>query len=505
MSAGPVQKFEPKPLPRPPERPAPLAPHSIDTEEFLLGALLIGHDPAGARLEQLTAADFFLTQHSWIYQAVLDLDDQGVEADVISVQALLEQRGQLQQLSKAGQTGFLVLAWFASFRASGMQVRAYAKIIREKAVRRRGLDQASELARAMFDETTEAGIQIDRHLRAIEKIRPFNPNAAFVRGADSADLHETMLHQETQRQAWHALPWLALGERAPVTMDGDLIVVVGPEGSGKSALLMNWAEYEARQGCKTVYIHTEMNKKQVFDRRLVANHRSVPFATLQKPETLTDDQWKSLVNTGIDMDSWLKHLDYWHAGLIEESKLFAVMQRLCDDFGTRLFVLDYLNDVIPERERGSNNAITWRNLLARLEAFNNRNHTRVVTAAQVNNEGNAYMVGKALRQKAALFIKIKPEALDHPFDFQFDGIPYRYLPGDFKPVMTLAVEKYRGGGRGTVQLLFVGPRYLWVDVPVGFDDGSDDPGAYTPLDLQGFSETWEVPAHWSTRTEEARG
>ena len=62
MSADPAQKFEPKPLARPASAD-PLPPHSVDAEEFLLGALLIGHDPAGARLEQLTAADFYVIQH----------------------------------------------------------------------------------------------------------------------------------------------------------------------------------------------------------------------------------------------------------------------------------------------------------------------------------------------------------------------------------------------------------------------------------------------------------
>ena len=156
------------------------------------------------------------------------------------------------------------------------------------------------------------------------------------------------------------------------------------------------------------------------------------------------------------------------------------MQRLVDDFGVRTFVLDYLNDIIPEVERGQNEASAWRNLLARLEEFNRENNTVIITAVQLNKEGNAYQIGRALQQKAMMLLKLVPKPLEHVLHFEYDGVDYQYVPGDFSPRVRVKVEKYRGGGRGSFELLFVGPRYLWVDMPPGFDDGKDDPGAFEP-------------------------
>ncbi|MHC4646800.1 MAG: hypothetical protein ACYTBJ_14980, partial [Planctomycetota bacterium] len=140
---------------------------------------------------------------------------------------------------------------------------------------------------------------------------------------------------------------------------------------------------------------------------------------------------------------------------------------LVDTYGTKSFFIDYLNDIEIERPKGSNEAAGWRNFMARLEAFNNLNHTVTVTAAQLNKDGEAYQIGRALRQKAMLYLKIKPDELKEEYPFRFDETSYKYLPGDFSPIMTIAVEKYRGGGRGLLDLLFVGPRYLWADVPEG--------------------------------------
>ena len=487
-----VPAFKPQPIRAP--RTEPLPPNATDCEETLLGNLFSGGDIRVVLAEGLTAQDFFIVKHGWIFAAIVDLFEQGafealspdlfpdaLDIDPVAVADLLDKRGQLAQITHDDEAGLMVLIHLATFRASPypLAVRSLAQRIKRMAVRRRVLDTLSRLATAVTQELdTDETLLIERGQRDLDKIKPFDPNKTFIRGEHSDLTHAEMWRYQAARQCWHPVPWSGLSDRCPVTTDGELIVIAGPEGSGKSALLMNWAEFEAQQGVQTVYIHTEMNKEQVFNRRQVANSKTIPMAALMKPETLTDAQWTALTQTGVEMSSWLPCLDYWHAGLCDEAHLFAVMQRMIDDFGTRLFVLDYLNDIVPDRGRSDNGAEVWRNLLARLESFCNRNGARIITAAQLNNEGNAYMIGKALRHKAALFLKIKPDVLEHPFDFEYDGIPYRYLPGDHKPVVTIAIEKYRTGGRGVARLLYVGARFLWVDVPAGFDDGSEDPGAY---------------------------
>jgi len=481
----PQQPFDPKPITK--ENAAQrLPPNSVDTEEALLCSLLSGCDVRAALLEGLKPEHFFVTRNGWIFDAVCELHrrDDGDEIDTITVQERLKERGQYDE---AG--GFEYIIYLCNIPALGYTVRAYARTVLEKATRRLMLQKASELAAMAYDETTESGVQIDRHEHGLKSIKPFDPNREFVLGRDSHGLHIKVLETQASERAWHAVPWAAMAERLPVIMDGDLIVVVGPEGSGKSALLMNWAEFEARNANETVYIPTEMNRKTVFDRRAVANRKTLPFSRLQKPEDMTDHDWSELVNSGLELGkTTLDHLNYWFAGTVEESKLFAGMQRLADDYGTKTFVIDYLNDVVPEQQRGQNEASAWRNLLARFEEFNRKNSTVILTAAQLNQQGNAYQIGRALRQKAMLFLRLRPELLDKELAFRVEDVPYKYLPGDFNPKVRIGIEKYRGGGRGSFELFFVGPRYLWTDVPDGFDNGSDDPPEETAPVWRGAKE-----------------
>lgn len=490
------QPFTPQPL-KPTASDADatrLLPHNFDAEEALLGALLNGGRVSVCQSEELTPDDFYIVQHGWIYAAMCAVKPDAEDGLVLSVEgvaALLTEQNQLAQIVKSGETGYLALRWLQTFRGGELfpAVRGLARTIRADAVRRRGIQALSQVAQELWSGKDDPTLVIDRGLRTLEQVKPFNVNAEFVRGALSSTLHETILGDQAQRQVWHAVPWTALADRAPVTVDGDLIVVAGPAGSGKSALLAGWAEFEAQQGNQAAYVHTEMTKSDVFNRRLVKNSKVVSWAALQKPGDLTDPQWTAIVEAGAQLETWLPRLDYWHAGQPSESRLFTVMQRMVDDFGTRCFVLDYLNDVIPDlKRRDSNGAETWRNLLARLELFNNRNGTRIITGVQINREGNAYMIGEALRHKATLYLTIKPQVLKNDFPFEFDGVPYRYFAGDKSPLVPVTIEKYRAGGWGTFKLLYVGPRFLWADVPTNFDDGSDDPGAYEDRVYRGAKE-----------------
>jgi replicative DNA helicase len=480
MSAHPehAQTFDPKPISKQ-DLSDRLPPHSKENEEALLCSLVSGCDVRAALLEGLRPEHFYFTRNGWLYEAICELFDRDntTDIDTIMVEERMRERGQFDE---AG--GFEYLTYLTMVPNIGYTVRSYAKTIRQKALRRAMLNKASELATMAYDESTDPGVQLDRHEHGIKAIKPFDPNREFVLGEDSHHIHTTMLQEQSQRQVWHAVPWLAMADRAPVVMDGDLVVIVGPEGAGKSAMLMNWAEFEARNGNKTVYVPTEMNRKTVFDRRVVSNRKLIPFKRLQKPEELTDHDWLELELSGDELGSTtLPNLHYWFVGTVDETRLFGGMQRLVDDYGMRTFVIDYLNDVAPDKERGQNEASAWRKLLARFEEFNRQNSAVVITAAQLNQQGQAYQIGRALRQKSMLFLKLKPTELDHIIEFEYEDIPYQYLPGDYNPKMRIAVEKYRGGGRGVFELLFVGPRYLWVDVPLEFDDGCDDPGAYDTM------------------------
>jgi replicative DNA helicase len=456
---------------------------SVESEISLLHEVLNGKSLHGAVLEGLQPGMFAHMTRGWIFAAMLDLyqSDQSAPLGADVVIEALKRRNELDVLIEQGKTGAEFIHWLkdeAASKADG-SIRDYARIIRNKHTRRMMDKRADDLKQMARDERIDPVVQIERHERALKDIKPLTLDREFTAGKDSASRHYDMLSEMAEREAWELAPWQVFTDKEVVILEGWTVVVVGPEGSGKSSMLHNWAMYCAEK-VPTVYIFTEMNTKEVLDRRSVSETKAIRYAALQKPDKMSETDWQIITDTMTNEDPARMNLHYLEAGNLHEDRLFLIMQRLVDDFGVVRFVIDYANDIERRTEKGKTDALSWRDFFARLEEFNKQNRTITITAAQLNEKGEAYAIGKALRQKVQLYLMLKPEVLDREFTFVYDGVTYGYSPGDFHPIFKIEVQKNRGGRRFSVDLLYVGARYLWQDVPAGM---------LTQVDFRGYGDT----------------
>lgn len=120
------------------------APHNVQAEEAVLGALLI--DATLLERIDLHAADFYLKKHAWIFEVIRDLARRGTAVDYITVTDELDHR---QQLDRVGGAAFV--ARLGIDVRNPYNIHEYAQIVRSCAVKRSVVRLAEEMATTAYN------------------------------------------------------------------------------------------------------------------------------------------------------------------------------------------------------------------------------------------------------------------------------------------------------------------------------------------------------------------
>jgi replicative DNA helicase len=237
-----------------------LVPHDLDAERSVLGSVLI-RERISDVLGVVDGPDFFLPAHEAIYGAMLDLSSQRKPLDILTVASVLRTNGTLAKL----EGGELYLAQLSRETPTASNARYYAEIVREKAAGRRLIEQCRKAeARAagapIGDVVADLRVALTG-LRA-ESGGPVGMGEAVPGYLDA--LEARSLGKATRRVAsgLRGLDSKLLGGVAP----GQLIVVGGNPGSGKTSLAFQWGLEAALAGVNTLIFSLEMKRVELMDR-----------------------------------------------------------------------------------------------------------------------------------------------------------------------------------------------------------------------------------------------
>ena len=79
-------------------------PFNLEAEQSVLGAMFLEREAVLTAAEILQPEDFYRDAHRYIFQAILDLEEEGRPADLVTVTEALRRRDWLE---KAGGLGFI--------------------------------------------------------------------------------------------------------------------------------------------------------------------------------------------------------------------------------------------------------------------------------------------------------------------------------------------------------------------------------------------------------------
>jgi replicative DNA helicase len=311
-------------------------PHSEESERAVLAAALIDAErylPMTAA--RLVTSDFYFERHQKVYQAMLDLQAAGDEVDLRTLQALLEQRKELELVG-----GVPYLATLDVDLPNLSRVDSYVEIVKERSLRRRLIDSCVETYRNCLD----GGLPAQEALaQAEQKIMELGEEAV-ARGFIPLREALRLTLAEIDERAGGAITGLSTGfvdfDRYCQGLNrGNLLIIAGRPGMGKTSLALNIASHVAIRGghCAGVF-SLEMSEREIAS-RILCSESDLEFSRVRRGD-LSDREWTRLYDTAQRISEAPLYLDDGaNPSLLEVG---SKARRLRQEKRLELLIVDYL-------------------------------------------------------------------------------------------------------------------------------------------------------------------
>ena len=315
-------------------------PHSIETEQSLLGGLMLDKAAWDKVADVIEAEDLYRNDHKLIFQAIARLAENGNPCDAVTVSEDLDKHG---QLDAAG--GLEYLGTLANETPGSANVIAYAKIIRERSILRSLITAGNEIAGSCFAADGRGATElVDEAERRVFEIaergargrKGFLPLKEILpKAVDRIDL----LHQSGGDITGISTGYKEFDKMTAGLQKGDLIIVAGRPSMGKTTLAVNIAENAAIGGkVPTAIFSMEMPSEQLAF-RMISSLGRVDQSHLRTGR-FPDEDW-SRINTAVQLmaDAPIFIDD---TAALSPTEIRARARRLKRERGLGLIVLDYL-------------------------------------------------------------------------------------------------------------------------------------------------------------------
>ena len=269
-------------------------PHSVEAEQSVIGSMIMDKEAIVTAAGILHGEDFYGKQYGIVFEAMVELNDEGKPVDLITLQNRLKEKDVPPEISSLEFVRDLITAVPTS-----ANVKYYADIVAEKATLRKLIRINEEIANTCY-----AGKEnLEQILESTEK-KVFD----LIQKRNSGDfvpIREVVMNAMTKieiasknKGVVTGIPtgFIDLDYRTAGMQPSDLILVAARPSMGKTAFVLNIAEYVAFKQNQAVAIFSlEMSKEQLVN-RLFSLESKVDSQHI-RTGNLSDSEWEKLIES----------------------------------------------------------------------------------------------------------------------------------------------------------------------------------------------------------------
>lgn len=267
-------------------------PHSLEAEQSVIGCMLMDRDAILTASEILTSEDFYQHQYGVIFDAIVELCNEGKPVDLITLQNRLKEKDLPPDISSMEYVRDLL-----SIVVTSANIRYYAEIVKDKSMLRRMIRVNEEIANECYMDKLPAEEIMEETEKKIFDLLQRRQTGEFVPIQQVVlNAVNTIEKASKNKGTVTGLPtgFIDLDYKTSGFQPSDLILIAARPSMGKTAFALNIAQYMAFKAGKTVAIFSlEMSKEQLVNRLLAMESRVDSQAI--RTGKLKDEDWSKLV------------------------------------------------------------------------------------------------------------------------------------------------------------------------------------------------------------------
>lgn len=429
-------------------------PQNIEAEQAVLGSMLLDKEAIYCVMEILKSSDFYLEAHRLIYEAIVDLNNQGKAVDLVTLTDELRSRGLLEKVG-----GVSNLAMLSSVVPTAANAEYYAKIVAEKAILRSLIRTSTRIAQMAYEEEKDIQELLDEAERMILEVAQRHHREGFT------PIKELLINAIEQLENLVKNKGEATGVPTFRDLDkllsgfqkSDLIICAARPGMGKTSFCLNIAQKAAIKYRIPVAIFSlEMSKEQLVQRMLSAE----AMVDQHKLRTgyLAEEDWKRLAVAAGSLAEAPIFIDDTPGVSVLEVRGKA--RRLMAEVGLGLVIIDYLQ-LMRSSRKTENRQQEISEISRSLKALARELDIPVLALSQLSRAAE-----QTHDRRPSLSHLRESGSLEQDADcVLFIHRPEYYDPEtDKKGIAEVIVAKHRNGPTGTVELGFLAEFTKFVDL-----------------------------------------
>ena len=312
-------------------------PHSIEAEQSVIGAMLLDKEAITVASEQINGEDFYGKQYGILFDAMIELNDEGKPVDLMILQNRLKEKGVPPEIYSLEFIRDVMGAVPTS-----ANIKYYAGIVAEKSVLRKLIRINEEIANNCYSQKESLELLLEEAEKKIFEIVQKRNNSDFI-PIRQVVMNAMNLIEEASKNKGAvtgiATGFLDLDYKTAGMQPSDLILVAARPSMGKTAFVLNIAQHVAIKEQKAVAIFSlEMSKEQLVNRLLSLESKVNSQAI--RTGNMKDDEWERLIESADSIGKSKLLIDDTPG--IGISELRSKCRKFKLEYNLEMVIIDYL-------------------------------------------------------------------------------------------------------------------------------------------------------------------